>query len=129
PVNISQRASALVTSSIDVTIPWKRMIQVRGSISNAAEPGAAVSSFYVSPADDPTTTLLRVANTAGDMRDQFQIDGLPPGTYDVYPTFGKPREAPHVAHVRLTVSKDLQGATMEILPGVEVLGQIQIRRF
>jgi len=35
-----------------------------------------------------------------------------------------------VAHCSAsTVSRDLQGATIEILPGVEVLGQIDIRAF
>ncbi len=128
PINVSRRPSSS-SASVDVTIPWKKMVQVSGSISNAASPGAPVSSFYVSSTNDPSTTLWRVSNSASDVREKFRLDGITPGTYDVFPTFGGPGEQQRVAHVRLTVSRDLQGATIEILPGVEVLGQIHIRFF
>jgi len=66
------------------------MVQVNGSISNAADPGAPVSSFYVSSADDHRRPCGRVSNSASDVRDKFRLDGITPGTYDLFPTFGNP---------------------------------------
>jgi hypothetical protein len=114
---------------VDVVVPLKEMIRFAGPIVNTAEPGASVTAFYISPADDPSTSLIRIANTASDPRTSFQIQGLAPGTYDIYPTFGKPQGPSRVAHVRMTVPRTLQGITMEIIPGTDVTGRIDVQSF
>jgi hypothetical protein len=114
---------------VDVVVPLKDMVRFTGPIVNTAEPDASVSGFYISPADDPSTSLIRIANTAPDPRTSFQIQGLAPGTYDIYPTFAKPQEPLRVGHVRMTVPRNLQGITMEIIPGTDVAGRIDVQSF
>jgi hypothetical protein len=125
PVDISRRSAF----SVDIELPLKDMVRVTGPILNTVDPEANVTGFYVSPVDDPSTALIRISNSARDTRTSFQIQGLPPGTYDIFPTFARPQETPRVSHIRMTVPRNLQGVTMEIRPGTDVLGRIDVQSF
>jgi hypothetical protein len=114
---------------VDVEVRLRDLIQVGGPILNTVDPESRVSGFYVSPVDDISTSLIRISNSARDTRTSFQIQGLTPGTYDVFPTFAKGNEPARVSHVRLTVPRNLQGVTMEILPGTDVAGKIDVQGF
>jgi hypothetical protein len=85
PVNVT-RASA---TSTDVSIPMKRMFHVSGAIDNADEPDAVVSSFYISRADDPASMIWQLPNASRQPQAAYQIDGLPAGTYDIFPSMTK----------------------------------------
>jgi hypothetical protein len=125
PLNIATASAA----GIDIYLPLKDMVRVNGSIYNAADSEARVSAFYVSSVDDPSTSLQRLPNLARDTRTSFQLEGLPPGTYDLFPVLSRTSERDRVGHVRMTVSRNLQGMTIEILPGINLLGKVHIRAF
>ncbi len=125
PIDLS-KASAF---SIDIVVPLKNLVDVIGTIYNAVDPEAQVSEFFVSAVDDPSTSLLRLPNLARDKRTSFQLSGLPPGEYDLYPILSQSARPARVSHVRMTVPRDLQGVTIEILPGVDVLGRVHVRSY
>src|SRR5262249_46473538 len=104
-------------------------LHVNGTIYNAADPEARVSEFFVSSVDDPSTFLVRYPNLARDTRTSFQVEGLPPGAYDVFPVLNRASQPPRITHVRMTIPRDLQGGTMEILPDIDIQGRVHIRSY
>jgi hypothetical protein len=123
PVRI-ERAGVI---GVDIKVPLKQLVRFSGPIYNTAEPGTRVTMFYVSRADDPSSPTWTVVNKSPTPAVTYEIDGLPPGAYDIFPRYG--RNGGSTAHVRLTVPRSLQGVTMEITPGVDVLGMLHLRRF